>query len=99
GDSSAITATVAHLRAHHQKIGPHLADLCDQAVLAPSPIASMATTELTPITMPSNVRTVRKTLARSARRAMRRDSLVPAISGTGDRAFSIGPRSKAAGGL
>ena len=39
--------------------------------LAPSPIASMAITEATPMTMPSRVRMVRKRLARSARSAVR----------------------------
>ena len=34
--------------------------------LAPSPMASIAITEATPITMPSRVSTVRKRLARSA---------------------------------
>ena len=41
------------------------------ACFAPSPIASIAITEATPMTMPSNVSTERNTLARSARSAMR----------------------------
>ena len=38
--------------------------------LAPSPIASIAITEPTPMTMPSSVSTVRNRLARSARSAI-----------------------------
>ena len=40
------------------------------ACLAPSPIASIAITDATPITMPSSVSTDRNTLARSARNAV-----------------------------
>ena len=47
--------------------------------LAPSPTASMATTEPTPMTMPSSVRKVRKMLALSERRAMRSASAVSPI--------------------
>ena len=42
------------------------------ACLAPSPMASIAITEPTPMTMPSSVSTVRNRLARSARSAMRK---------------------------
>ena len=48
------------------------------ACLAPSPIASIAMTEATPITMPSSVSTVRNRLARNARTAgLRRFERIP----------------------
>ncbi len=46
---------------------------------APVPMASMVTTELTPMTMPSKVRIVRKILARSARIAIFTASEISAI--------------------
>ena len=45
--------------------------------LAPSPMASIAITEATPMTMPSSVSTVRKRLARSARTAVFAASSAP----------------------
>ncbi len=47
---------------------------------APVPIASMATTEPTPMTMPSKVRMVRKRLARNARNAILTASVTSAIA-------------------
>ncbi len=47
---------------------------------APVPIASMATTEPTPMTMPSKVRMVRKRLARNARNAIFTASVTSAIA-------------------
>ena len=79
----------------------HGADLLQPRCLAPSPMASIATTELTPMTMPSSVSTVRKMFALSARVAMRRDSLSPensarleipfARSGISGELLSAGP--------